>query len=410
MKLSKMLSRFVTCVLLVAMLLSMVACGQNSSNNSSGQANSTGNNTSDADEIVIGYIDALTGEAAVWGLVGKYTLEMLIEETNENGGIMGKQVVLKTYDNRGDPVETTNAARKAIQSDHVLAFLGPATSSNAIALAEVCDEYHVPFISNCASNYGVTQKEDGTVRPYAFRTCPSDPQQGDIIASYAYDELGIERVAIIYEISSDYSMGVMTNFTESFTAKGGEIVISEAFKTGDNDFRAQLTKIKSTGGFDALFVPCTYKEIALITTQARALGLDQQFLGGETWTNSDLFTLADESVQGAYFTNTVDLNDPILDDFKEDYFNFCGEDAVEVGSNTFLMADAYAILCDAIERAGVLDSEKIRDEIEATDDLQCLTTKISFDPETHNPYREVIIYTIEGTDYVKVGKYAFKAE
>ena len=77
------------------------------------------------DTIVLGYIGPLTGESALWGEVESNTLKMLVEETNANGGIIGKQIDLKIYDNRGDAVETTNAARKAIQNDGVVAFIGP---------------------------------------------------------------------------------------------------------------------------------------------------------------------------------------------------------------------------------------------------------------------------------------------
>ena len=75
----------------------------------------------------------LTGESALWGEVESNTLKMLVEETNANGGIIGKQIELKIYDNRGDAVETTNAARKALQNDGVVAFIGPDSSSGAVS-------------------------------------------------------------------------------------------------------------------------------------------------------------------------------------------------------------------------------------------------------------------------------------
>ncbi len=79
----------------------------------------------------------------------------------------------------GDAVETTNAARKALQNDGVVAFIGPDSSSGAIALAEVCEEYKVPHITTTGTNYKVTQREeDGSVRPYAFQHLPVRPAAG----------------------------------------------------------------------------------------------------------------------------------------------------------------------------------------------------------------------------------------
>ena len=67
----------------------------------------------------------------------------------------------------------------------------------------------VPHITTTGTNYKVTQREeDGSVRPYAFRICLSDPQLGDIMGGYAKDKLGFEKVAILYEISSEYSLGI----------------------------------------------------------------------------------------------------------------------------------------------------------------------------------------------------------
>jgi len=145
-------------VLVVALTLSLASCGG-----------------SNDDKIVIGYIGPITGDMALYGEVESQTLEMLIEDVNSKGGILGKQVELKVYDNRGDAIETTNAARKAIQNDNVVAFIGCNTSSASLTLAEICQEYKVPMISTTATNFNVTQSDDGSIREYVFRVCLSDP-------------------------------------------------------------------------------------------------------------------------------------------------------------------------------------------------------------------------------------------
>ena len=62
----------------------------------------------------------------------------------------------------------------------------------------------------------VVLTEDGSVRENAFRICLSDPQLGDIMAGYAVDKLGYKKVAILYEITSEYSLGITNNFTDAF--------------------------------------------------------------------------------------------------------------------------------------------------------------------------------------------------
>lgn len=390
----KKLKKLAALCLTAAFTIGLVGCGGSSKKE---------------DTIVLGYIGPLTGESALWGEVESNTLKMLMEETNANGGIIGKQIDLKIYDNRGDAVETTNAARKAIQNDGVVAFIGPDTSSGAIALDEVCDEYGIPHITTTGTNYKVTQREeDGSVRKYAFRSCLSDPQLGDIMGGYAIDKLGYKKVAILYEITSEYSLGITQNFTDAFEAKGGEIVASEAYKTGDVDFRAQLSKIKEIGDFDALMIPANYKEVGLIAQQARSLGIEAPFLGVDAWMMQDLFEIAKDEVQGAIFPCAMDVNAESLQEFKTAFQEKWDMDPDKGGTDAYLAYDCFELIKYAIEKAGEADPDKIRDEMENAKDVQCLTSVISMDPETHNPIRTASIFQIQGTEFVKLDEYRFE--
>ena len=386
--------RFLVLGMAAAMALGMTGCGNSKKNE---------------DTIILGYIGPLTGESAIWGQVESNTVQMLVDETNSKGGILGKQVELKIYDTRGDAVETTNAARKALQNDGVIAFIGPDSSSCAIALDEVCGEYKVPHITTTGTNYKVTQREeDGSVRPYAFRICLSDPQLGDIMGGYAFDKLGYKKIAILYEISSEYSLGITQNFTEAFESKGGQIVIAEAYKTGDVDFRAQLSKIKENGDFDALMIPANYKEVGLIAKQARSLGIEAPFLGVDAWMMQDLFEIAQEEVQGAVFPCAMDTNSPDLQEFKAAFQKRWDMDPDKAGTDAYLAYDCYELIRYAIEKAGSADPEKIRDEMEKAKDVPCLTSVISINPETHNPIRTASIFKIEGDKFVNLDQYRFE--
>ena len=389
------MKKILAVMLIVVMSFAVVGC-------------SGGGDGEDAETIVLGYIGPLTGESALWGQVESNTVQMLVDETNENGGIIGKEIELKIYDNRGDAVETTNAARKAIQQDEVVAFIGPDSSACAIALAEVCEEYGVPHITTTGTNYKVTQKEeDGSVRPYSFRACISDPQLGDIMGGYAYDKLKYDEVAILYEISSEYSLGITQNFTEAFEDKGGKVTITEAYKTGDVDFRAQLSKIKASGNYDALMIPANYKEVGLIAKQARALGIDCELIGVDAWMMEDLFEVAKDEVQGGIFPCAMDVNDENLLDFKKAYQDRWDMDPDKGGTDAYLAYDCFELIKAAIESQNSATREAIRDGLENTKDVQCLTSVISIDPETHNPVRTATIFQIEGTDFVKLDEYRF---
>lgn len=66
-------------------------------------------------------------------------------------------MILNTYDNRGDNVETTNAAKKAIEVGGADVIVGCNSSGASLALASVCEEYKVPSVATCATNSKVTE-------------------------------------------------------------------------------------------------------------------------------------------------------------------------------------------------------------------------------------------------------------
>lgn len=372
-------------VAMVSLLSLLAGCG-----GSAGSGGSGGDS-----EIRIAYIGPLSGDGAPWGSVEANAMKLLVEEYNAKGGMAGKQIKLFTYDNRMDNVETTNAARKAIEADKVHAIICCNASGNSIALSTVAEQAKIPFIATTSTNPKVTVA-DGKVRPYAFRVAFTDPFQGTVAASYAVKEMKAKTAAVLYEVGSDYSVGLAEFFQESFKKQGGKIVAVEGYKTGDVDFRAQLSKIKDANA-DIIFFPALYKEIALGTTQARQLGIKATFLGGDTWLNGDIFTLSPESIQGAVFVAPLSNDDPVFKDFKARYkAKFNAEPGAE-GGNAFFTHDALLVLEDAVKRAGSLDGQKLRDAIEATKDIKGLTGTITISPQDHNPAgKDAVILKIEG--------------
>ena len=262
--------------LLPALALVMVGCG---------------NKSDKGDTIKIGSFAALSGDQAVWGQADVNGLKLTAEQINKAGGLLGKKIEIISYDDKGDQLEAVNAVKRLINDDKVVAIIGCNSSGRNIAVAPVADEGKVPVISTFATNPRVTVPEAGKVMKYTFRVCYIDPYAGDVLAKYAYNDLKAKKAAILYEISSDYSVGMRDFFKQSWTKFGGTVVADEAFKTGDVDFRAQLTKIKESKP-DVIIMPILYKEVALSAKQARDLGIKATMLGGDGWPSSALLEMA----------------------------------------------------------------------------------------------------------------------
>ncbi len=163
------------------------------------------------DKIKIGWIGSLTGDQSVFGICERDTIQMLIDEVNEGGGIAGKQVEFIPYDTKGTPEEAVNAVNRLVTNDKVQIILGPNASGLAIPIASVLEKGKVADIATVATNEKVTV-DGGKLKPYNFRVCFIDPYQGAVAASFAYQEAGFRKAAILSDISDEYSQGLAEYF------------------------------------------------------------------------------------------------------------------------------------------------------------------------------------------------------
>jgi branched-chain amino acid transport system substrate-binding protein len=359
------------------------------------------------DVIKVGWLGALTGDQAVWGNNEFNTVKMLFDEYNAKGGISvaGKMYKLQAigYDSKGDAQEAVNVTKRLTGQDKVVAILGPNASGNAIPMAPILTQAKVPGIATVATNPKVTVL-DGKVQPYNFRVCFIDPYQGAVAAGYAYDVLKARKAAILYDVSDDYSQGLREFFVENFRKSGGTIVADESFKGGDVDFRPQLSKIKAANP-DIIFMPYFFKEVALSANQARELGMTQVMMGGDGWPSDQLISMGGAAVEGSYFVNHLDYDDPDVQDYKARYRAKFG---VETELNGYLVHDAVLLLVAAIQKAGVVNGEAIAAAIPQVD-VKGITGRIRINPNTHNPEgKDAAIIKIINGNYVFQQKYAAK--
>ena len=259
--------------------------------------------------IKIGHAVALTGDASVFGQSEHTGLKIAVEELNKKGGILGRQIELIAADTRADPAETVNAVRRLVEQDKVVAVLGVAQSGVAMAATPVVTAAKVPMISTTASNPFVTMSKTNQLQKYVFRVCFIDTYQGIVGAQFAFDRLKARKVAMLYDIGSDYSQWLAKYFEDAFIKAGGTIVAKEAYRTGELDFRAPLGKIKASEA-DVLFLPLTQKDAALAVKQARNLGIKSIFMGGDNWASPDILSLGGDALEGSYFINSASFEDP----------------------------------------------------------------------------------------------------
>lgn len=351
------------------------------------------------DTIKVGANFEMTGNVANYGNASLEGLKLAVKEANEAGGIDGKKIELVQVDNKSEASESVNAATKLISEDNVKIIVGPAVTANVIAESQVAMDNQIPILAPDATNPSVTV-ENGKVKEFVFRSCFIDPQQGDVIAKFAADNLNAKTAVIYVDNSSDYSKSLGDVFREKFEAAGGTVVMQEAFLQKDQDFKAALTKIK-TAGADVIFVPAYYEEVGKIVKQARELGITQPMLGTDGWDDPKVADIAGtDALNNTFFITHYSEKDESAKAFVDAYTKEYGH-----APNVFaaLGYDAGRLIIDAVKRAGSDDPVKIKDALAATKDLEVGTGIISID-ENHNPVKQAVIIENKDGDRAVVAK------
>ena len=351
--------------------------------------------------IKIGYVGALSGDTALWGQAGLNGMELTAKQINEDGGILGREVQVIGLDGKGAPDDSVTAYKKLVEEEGVSAVVGTNFSSCNIAIAAVADELKVPVIATAASNDLVTVDADGSLHPYSFRLCFIDSYMGYLAGSYAYNELGLKTCALITDVTDSYSTSVGQYMVDTFTELGGELVASEEAQNGDNDFRAQLTKIAAAQP-DVLFIPWNYENVCLIAQQARELGIEGVFFGADGWDTTELIELSNGALEGCYYVSRPGFNLPEAAAYGEVYQK---EYNVALEAECLYGNDGVMWIKQAIEAAGSDDPTAIRDQLEATTSFDGLLGHMSIDPATHNPSRDAAIFEVKDNEVQYVGIY-----
>ena len=337
--------------------------------------------------IKIGEFGSLSGDNASFGISQNNGVQMAVEEINAAGGVLGKKIELTVEDNMTKQGETTTITRKLISQDHVVAIIGEVASSKTLEAAPIAQAAKIPLIATAATNPRVTQTGD-----YVFRVCFTDDFQAVVIARFVLEKLKEKNIAFMTDVKQDYSVG-LTNIAKEYLSKnGGNVVKEQSYSSGDKDFRAQLTDLKSANP-DVIIITGYYPEASLIAKQARQFGIKAILVGGDGWDGSSLIPVGGKAIEGAYFSNHFSTEDksPLVQDFVKKYkakYNAVPDAFAALGY------DATKLLADAIKRAGSTDPDKLRAAIQDTEGFPGVSGKITIGKD-RNAVKSAVILTIK---------------
>lgn len=307
--------------------------------------------------IKIGLAAPMSGDAAAYGEIIRNGAMMKVDEINAAGGIDGKMLELVVGDERCDPKEAAAVAQNFVSNEEIVAIIGHVCSSAMLAAIPIYDVAGPAVISPTATNITIGT---ASLNRWTFRDVYRDDFQGEFLAKYSKEVLGLKKVAIFYD-TNDYAIGLKDAFEAAAKEIGLEVVGSEAY-TGDTvDFAPQLTKFKELSP-DGIFIAGYYEKGGLILSQALKLGIKAQFMGADGLNNPELINIAKEAAEG-FIAST-----PFIFEASEAGMKFKADFEAKYNVTPDWMAansyDCVGILADVIAKVGT-DRNAIRDGLEA---------------------------------------------
>jgi branched-chain amino acid transport system substrate-binding protein len=297
-------------------------------------------------------------------------------------------------DSASDPKKAAAAADKLIKQDAVLAIVGPNSSSNAVAAADVADAAGVLLIAPWSTNPKTTiDDKTGKPKKTVYRACFTDYFESQALGSFTRSKLNAQKAAVLYDDSTDVLKNQAKLFKDSFEANGGKVVAMETFKTGAPDYSAQLDRIKAAAP-DILFLPSYYKDAAAQVQQARAKGITATFIGSDAWSTPFLIDMAGASIEGSYLFNhySAESPAPLTQKFVEEYKAEYKSTPDDVAA---LTNDSFGLLAQALSNGGKLDRASVLQGMGKVNKFEGATGTMLFEGGSHDPRKSGVVIQIK---------------
>lgn len=347
-------------------------------------------------ELRIGVIAPITGDSdARWGKSYVNGAMLAASDVNDKGGLKvdGRKlkVTLTFADSQGNPQIALNVARKLISRYNVSALVGAPRNQVAIPVATLAESRRIPFITTMGTHPDITAG-----KTFTFRTIFSDTFQAEALARFALNDLGTQKAAVLFEVTSGDSSSLARLFKKQFEAKGGTVVAFERYISGEKTWSRQFEAIRDTDA-QLLFLPNSGNEVPRQARLARKAGIEIPLLGGDDWwgieTGKDRATL-----EGGFFSTdyALDLdsvqNQEFLASYRERY-------KVDPNDNAAHIYDALGLLFNVIVEQGSADAESIRQGLAGTRDYIGVTGAMHFEG-SGDPVKSAEIIQIKGGRFV----------
>lgn len=217
------------------------------------------------DELVLGFAAPL-GED--YGKNARQGAELAVRELNAAGA----RIRLVIKDDEGDPKRAIFVAKELADDPEVVAVIGHNNSAPTIAAAPVYSAAELPAVAISATAPAISK-----LGPWIFRVASSDSANAVELARVAAARN--KQVAVMYA-NDEYGQELTRAFTAALNAAGGSVVETDPYLEATRDFSPYLERLRRRG-VELVFLAGSEEGATALVPQARQMGLQARFMGGD---------------------------------------------------------------------------------------------------------------------------------
>lgn len=305
--------------------------------------------------VKIAVAGPMTGDNSEYGIGFANAAELMAEEWNAKGGVLGKQVEIVLYDDKNTSEEATTIAQKIVSDGDITGVIGHFVSGVCMTAAPIYDENKIIEISPSASH-----PDYSGIGEYIFRNNTVISKEGAASVDIAVNDMGKKNVGII-SIMTDWGTNTSAIIKDLVAEAGATVVAHEEVMEGSDDYTPAITKLNEAGA-EVVICCGMYNLVAPVAKQYKNINPDIAVVGFSNAYSQQLIELGGDAVEGVcfpviFFSESDDENvKAFVDSFTEKYGN----------APSALTAQAYdsvGMLLTAIENAGTTDTEAVRDAL-----------------------------------------------
>jgi branched-chain amino acid transport system substrate-binding protein len=340
-----------------------------------------------AEPIKIGAVFSSTGWAGTLGTPAKEAIQIVADDINLKGGVLGRKLEVYFEDDQSNPTNSAVAATKLIKDKNICILLGSTLTVFTMPIIPVVEREQVPLFA-----FGAGHDITVPLKKWVFRIPLTDYRLSPIMLKFATETLGAKKLALFHSTDGSGTMGAQ-GVMDSAAKFGAQVVITERFEPADLNMIPQLTKIKAANP-DAIILYTSSAPAAVIAKNYQQLGMKIPVVGSHGLPTPEFLKIAGPIAEASkwaimgmkpHYADMLSPDDPyrrnIYDPFQKVLRERFNRDITSFHANGY---DAMYMVQQALQIAGTDDRAALRDAIEKVKYRGLLNALWTYSPTDHD--------------------------